>query len=173
MTSLLIIGGARSGKTRYGQSRIEACPGRLAYIATAQALDTEMAERIARHRADRGARWQTIEAPFALPEAISAAAQLADAVLVDCLTLWLSNLMLADLDVHSACEDLLDAVGHSPVPLALIANEVGLGIVPENALARLFRDRAGWLNQAVAAIADEVVMTAAGLPLKLKPKLMP
>jgi adenosylcobinamide kinase/adenosylcobinamide-phosphate guanylyltransferase len=166
--SLLVLGGARSGKSRYAQTRIEAIPGQLAYIATAQALDDEMVERIAHHRADRDMRWQTFEAPIALPEAIAKVAEQADAVLVDCLTLWLSNLLLDDSDLDAATEHLCHAVLVCPRPIALVANEVGLGIVPDNALARRFRDAAGRLNQFLAKHVDEVVFVAAGLPLQLK-----
>jgi adenosylcobinamide kinase/adenosylcobinamide-phosphate guanylyltransferase len=165
---LLILGGARSGKSRFGQSRIEAFAGQLYYIATAQAFDAEMAERIALHRADRGPRWNTVEAPLDLPAAIMAHGAQADAILVDCLTLWLSNLMLAEKDVAQASAQLVQAVLACPVPLALVANEVGLGIVPDNALARRFRDEAGRLNQSIAQIAGEVAFLAAGLPLMLK-----
>jgi adenosylcobinamide kinase/adenosylcobinamide-phosphate guanylyltransferase len=167
MKSLLILGGARSGKSRYGQAWAEAMPGVLTYIATAQAFDDEMAERIAHHRADRGPRWQTIEAPLDLPGAIAAVRE--GAILVDCLTLFVSNLILADRDCGAAGDALCDAVAGCGVPIALIANEVGLGIVPDNALARRFRDEAGWLNQRLAQVCDEVVMVAAGLPLSLKP----
>jgi len=169
MTRLLVLGGARSGKSRYAQQRVEAVPGRLAYIATAQPLDPEMEDRIARHRADRGDRWRTIEAAFDLPGAIRQAGTACDAVLVDCLTLWLSNLMLTEQDIAAATAALLDALSACRVPVALVANEVGLGIVPENALARRFRDDAGRLNQRLAADCDEVVFVAAGLPLMIKP----
>jgi adenosylcobinamide kinase / adenosylcobinamide-phosphate guanylyltransferase len=168
MTSLLVLGGARSGKSRYAQSWMEAMPGTLAFIATAQAFDAEMAERIARHRMDRGPRWRAFEAPIALPEAIGEAARSADAILVDCLTLWLSNLMLADRDLDAAGDALCRSVSECPQPIAFVANEVGHGIVPGNALARSFRDAAGWLNQKVAASANQVVLVTAGLPLRLK-----
>ncbi|SFG24925.1 adenosylcobinamide kinase /adenosylcobinamide-phosphate guanylyltransferase [Novosphingobium sp. CF614] len=168
VSALFVIGGARSGKSRHAQDRMEALPGKLAFVATAQAFDAEMADRIARHRADRGARWKTFEAPIELPAMIDRAARGADAVLVDCLTLWLSNLMLAGCDVAAATRALIEALGRCPVPLVLVANEVGMGIVPENALARRFRDEAGRLNQRIAAIAAEVVFVAAGLPLALK-----
>jgi adenosylcobinamide kinase/adenosylcobinamide-phosphate guanylyltransferase len=168
MTALLVLGGARSGKSRYAQARIEAHPGRLAFIATAQAFDAEMEERIARHRADRGSRWRTLEAPLDLPNAIGLAAREADAVLVDCLTLWLSNLLLAERDEDAAGRALCAAVAACPCPIALVANEVGFGIVPDNTLARRFRDAAGRLNQELAACAGEVVLVAAGLPLVLK-----
>lgn len=166
---LLVLGGARSGKSRYAQARMEAMGGKLAFIATAQAHDAEMEERIARHRADRDDRWMTIEAPFDLAGAVAQAAQQADAVLVDCLTLWLSNLLLAGQDVESAGAALEDAVIASPKPVVMVANEVGLGIVPDNALARRFRDEAGWLNQKLTRISGEVVLVTAGLPLVLKP----
>lgn len=168
MSSLFVIGGARSGKSRYAQTRTEALPGRLAYIATAQAFDGEMTDRIARHQADRGPRWQTFEAPIDLPGTIRRAAGTSHAILVDCLTLWLSNLILGEHDLSSATAALLSEVQTCPVPIALVTNEVGLGIVPENALARRFRDEAGELNQRMAACCDEAVLVTAGLPLQLK-----
>jgi len=168
MNRLLVLGGARSGKSRYAQRRMETHEGRLAYIATAEAGDAEMADRIVRHQQDRGPHWQTVEAPIALPSAINEASTHAEAILVDCLTLWLSNLMLGDHDVIEAGNALVGSVRRCSVPIALIANEVGLSIVPENALARRFRDEAGWLNQKLAEAADEVVFIAAGLPLRLK-----
>lgn len=170
MTSLLVLGGARSGKSRHAQTWLEALPApRLVYIATAQALDAEMTDRIERHRADRGSRWHTIEAPLDLAGAIARAPAGADAILVDCLTLWLSNLMLAGHDLEAAGEELCRALADCPLPVALVSNEVGLGIVPDNALARAFRDAAGRLNQRLAGQVDEVVFVAAGLPLRLKP----
>lgn len=167
--SLLVLGGARSGKSRYAQQRAEALAGDRVFVATAQALDTEMAERIARHRSDRGDRWRTIEAPLALAPVIAAEASADRVLLVDCLTLWVSNLLLADRAVEPAVAELLAALAAARGPVILVANEVGLGIVPDNALARRFRDAAGWVNQAVAAAADEVQFLAAGLPLTLKP----
>jgi len=173
MSALLVLGGARSGKSRHAQAwaerhGAERHDGQLAFIATAQAFDAEMEERIARHRADRDARWRTWDAPLDLPEVIGQAAQGAGAVLVDCLTLWLTNLMLAGRDVDAASAALQGAVRACPCPIALVANEVGFGIVPENALARRFRDAAGRLNQQLAASVDEVVLVVAGLPLTLK-----
>jgi adenosylcobinamide kinase/adenosylcobinamide-phosphate guanylyltransferase len=168
VTSLFVIGGARSGKSRYAQQRMEALPGKLAYIATGQALDSEMAERIARHRADRGERWHTFEAPLDPGAAMAEAARSCDAILIDCLTLWLSNLMGAGRALDPAFAQLTQAMARCDRPLMLIANEVGLGIVPDNALARRFRDEAGRLNQRIAQAADEVVFVAAGLPLQLK-----
>lgn len=168
MTSLLVLGGARSGKSRYAQDRAEAAGARLAYLATGQAFDAEMHERIARHQEDRDARWITVEEPLDLAAGIARAAESADAILVDCLTLWLSNLMLAEMDLTQPTDALLDAIHGCQRPLLLVSNEVGLSIVPENALARRFRDEAGRLNQRVAATVDEVQFVAAGLPLKLK-----
>ena len=168
MSALLVLGGACSGKSRHAQAWAERHDGQLAFIATAQAFDAEMEERIARHRADRDARWRTWDAPLALPDAIGQAAPGAAAVLVDCLTLWLTNLILAGRDVDAASAALQGAVRACPCPIALVANEVGFGIVPDNALARRFRDAAGRLNQQLAASVDGVVLVVAGLPLTLK-----
>lgn len=168
MTSHLILGGARSGKSRYAQSLAEAFDGGLIFIATGEAFDDEMAERIDRHRADRGPRWQTVEAPLALGDAIRAHAAPDKLLLIDCLTLWVSNLMHAECDIASATDDMIAAMVEAPGPVILVSNEIGLGIVPDNALARRFRDEAGRVNQAVAAAANEVSFVAAGLPLRLK-----
>ena len=169
MKRMLVLGGCRSGKSRFAQERCEAVvDGTLAYIATAQAFDAEMEERIARHRSERGSRWRTIDAPMDLASMLSEAALRADAILVDCLTLWLTNLMLAEADLAKARVALAEAVMACPVPVILVSNEVGLGIVPDNALARRFRDEAGWLNQQMATLCEEVIFMAAGLPLKLK-----
>jgi adenosylcobinamide kinase/adenosylcobinamide-phosphate guanylyltransferase len=168
ISSLLVLGGARSGKSAYAERRAEAIGGRLLYVATAQALDEEMAERIARHRADRDARWRTIEAPLDLPGAVAAHAAADVVLLVDCLTLWTSNLLLAGADPADEADRLVAAVRAASGTIILVANEVGLGIVPDNALARRFRDTAGRLNQAVAAAVAEVQFVAAGLPLRLK-----
>ena len=169
MKRMLVLGGCRSGKSRFAQERCEAVvDGTLAYIATAQAFDAEMEERIARHRSERGSRWRTIDAPMDLASTLSEAALRADAILVDCLTLWLTNLMLAEADLAKARVALAEAVMACPVPVILVSNEVGLGIVPDNALARRFRDEAGWLNQQMATLCEEVIFMAAGLPLRLK-----
>lgn len=168
MTRLLVLGGARSGKSRYAQARAESLTGDLVYVATAQALDTEMEDRIARHRADRGPRWSTLDVPLDLPATIQAQAAPGRVLLVDCLTLWTSNLMFAEYDLDAETEALATAVAEAAGPVILVANEVGLGIVPDNALARRFRDAAGRLNQAIAAAAEEVQFVAAGLPLRLK-----
>ena len=166
----LVLGGARSGKSRHAEGLVEAASGaRRVYVATATAGDAEMAARIAAHRNRRGADWSTVEAPHDLAGEISRAAAPDAAVLVDCLTLWLSNLLLAGADLGAARRSLLEALAAARGPVVCVANEVGLGIVPDNALARAFRDAAGRLNQDVAAAADRVVFVAAGLPLVLKP----
>jgi adenosylcobinamide kinase / adenosylcobinamide-phosphate guanylyltransferase len=163
----LVLGGARSGKSRHAESLLAALPPPWVYVATAEAGDAEMAERIAAHRARRGANWRTVEAPHDL------AAALADGegrlpVLVDCLTLWLSNRMLAEADVEAETAHLETALAGRPAPVILVSNEAGLGIVPDNALARRFRDLQGLLNQRMAAHADRVVFMVAGLPLVVK-----
>jgi adenosylcobinamide kinase/adenosylcobinamide-phosphate guanylyltransferase len=165
---VLFLGGARSGKSRMAQTRAERAPGELVYVATGEALDTEMTERIAKHRSDRGARWRTVETPLALPEAVRRESMRGRVVLVDCLTLWLSNLILGERDVAAETSALLEALADARGAVLIVANEVGLGIVPDNALARRFRDEAGRLNQAVAAAANEVLFVAAGLSLRMK-----
>jgi len=137
-------------------------------MATAQPADAEMADRIARHQADRGERWRTVEAPIELPQALTKNDDVRRVILVDCLTLWLSNLMLQDRDVIAARGDLLSALKRVDATVLLVTNEVGMGIVPDNALARRFRDEAGRLHQEIAACADEVWLIAAGLALPLK-----
>ena len=168
MPSLFVIGGARSGKSRYAQARAEATGLSPMFIATAQAFDSEMHERIAHHQADRGKEWQTVEAPLDLAQAVTAHGTPDRVLLVDCLTLWVTNLMLGDRDIAAETDALATALQAARCPIILVANEVGLGIVPDNALARRFRDAAGTVNQRIAAIADEVQFVAAGLPLTLK-----
>lgn len=165
---VLFLGGARSGKSRLAQERAEAFGGELVYVATGEGLDEEMKERIAKHRADRGARWRTVEAPLELVDVIQRESGPGRVLLVDCLTLWLSNVMLGGHDVSAATARLLDSLGAARGTVLMVSNEVGMGIVPENALARRFRDEAGWLNQRVASVAHEVVLVAAGLPLRIK-----
>jgi len=164
----LILGGARSGKSAFAQAQAENLSGALVYIATAQAFDTEMQDRIARHQADRGGRWQTVEAPIDLASAIGIHSRADTVLLVDCLTLWASNLMFAEADIAAAIAGLIAAINKAPGKVILVSNEVGLGIVPDNALARRFRDVAGTINQAVARAVDSAVFIAAGLPLVLK-----
>lgn len=166
----LVLGGARSGKSRHAEALI-AGAGAAVYLATAEAHDAEMATRIERHRARRAqsaTAWQTVEEPLALAACLTEMARPDRPMLVDCLTLWLSNLMLAGRDVVAETAALVTAIPALAGPLVVVANEVGLGIVPDNALARDFRDHAGVLNQVVAAAADRVVFVAAGLPLILK-----
>lgn len=165
--SWLILGGARSGKTRRALAIAEGFAERI-YIATAEALDDEMADRIARHREERGAGWVTVEAPLDLPAAIGAITSPDAVCVVDCLTLWLSNLMAAGRDICADCAALCAAVVSAQCAVVLVSNEVGLGLVPETPLGRAFRDHQGRLNQQVAAVAGQVEFVAAGLPLRLK-----
>lgn len=162
----LVLGGARSGKSRHAETLIERLPSPRAYIATAQALDEEMRARIAQHRWRRGTDWRTVEAPVDLAGALDGCGDLP--VLVDCLTLWLSNLMSAERDISEGVARLEDALDARRAPTVLVANEVGLGIVPANALARRFRDEAGLLNQRMATRADHVLFMVAGLALPVK-----
>ena len=169
---VFFLGGARSGKSRLAQELAEKLADSQTvapvYLATGQTFDAEMTERIARHRADRGPRWRTVECPINLPEAIGKEAVDGNVVLVDCLTLWVSNLLLSDVDIIQASDRLLSAIGNARCPLVIVSNEVGLGIVPDNALARRFRDDAGRLHQFVSATADKVFFVAAGLSVSMK-----
>jgi adenosylcobinamide kinase/adenosylcobinamide-phosphate guanylyltransferase len=162
----LVLGGARSGKSRYAESLVTALPAPWIYVATAEARDAEMAERIAAHQARRGAGWRTLETPRDVVGALTAHGT--TPVLVDCLTLWLANALLAGADVDAEIERLEAALEQASAPLVLVANEVGFGIVPDNALGRRFRDLQGLLNQRIAARADRVVLVVAGLPLTIK-----
>ncbi|MEM7078970.1 MAG: bifunctional adenosylcobinamide kinase/adenosylcobinamide-phosphate guanylyltransferase [Pseudomonadota bacterium] len=165
--STLILGGARSGKSRYASAlALEMSPTPV-LVATAQPLDAEMAERIALHQRDRSAAWTTLECPL---DVVAALTELSEdqTVVVDCLTLWLSNLMHQAKDVTDETQRLCDYVQTSRRRLIFVSNEVGLGLVPETPLGRSFRDAQGRLNQALAAVADEVYFVAAGLPLQLK-----
>jgi adenosylcobinamide kinase / adenosylcobinamide-phosphate guanylyltransferase len=166
----LVLGGARSGKSRYAEGLIRAAAAATPphYLATAQAWDAEMAARIAAHRADRdGQGWVTVEAPLDLAGALAAVPPDAP-VLIDCLTLWVTNHLLAEQDLTAEGAALAAAIARHPGPVVAVANEVGLGIVPDNALARRFRDAAGRLHQDLAAQADRVVLVVAGLPLAVK-----
>ena len=162
----LVLGGARSGKSRHAEALVAALPPPWIYLATGAAHDDEMRRRIAEHRARRDASWRTVEAPLALAAALDEAG--AAPVLVDCLTLWLTNLILGEHDVDVAVRSLEQALDRRRAPTVLVGSEVGLGIVPDNALARRFRDEAGLLHQRIAARADHVVLAVAGLPLTLK-----
>lgn len=166
-TLTLVLGGARSGKSRHAEQMAELLPPPWRYIATAEPFDDEMRERIFHHADRRGPGWHTVEAPLDLPGALCAANP-GEPVLVDCLTVWLTNVMLSDGDLPAAVDHLVGILQKPVGPWFVVANEVGLGIVPDNALARRFRDEAGRLNQRVAAIADRVLFLAAGLPLQLK-----
>ncbi|MGY4320439.1 bifunctional adenosylcobinamide kinase/adenosylcobinamide-phosphate guanylyltransferase [Bradyrhizobium sp. JR3.5] len=167
MAVILITGGARSGKSRRAELRARSFPGQPVYVATAEALDAEMDERIARHRARRGSDWIEREVPLDLVAAL-AETDGSGARLVDCLTLWLSNLLHAERDWSQEVARLADALARQRSPVIMVTNEVGLGIVPDNALARTFRDAAGLMNQSFAGVADEVEFVVAGLPMKLK-----
>jgi adenosylcobinamide kinase / adenosylcobinamide-phosphate guanylyltransferase len=164
----LVLGGARSGKSRYAEQIIEAATDGGTYCATAQALDAEMSERIKAHRARRGGFWRTVEEPLALAAVIAVEARPERPLLIDCLTLWLSNVMLAGRLVEDEAAALAAALRLAAGPVVLVANEVGMGLVPETSLGRRFRDAAGRLNQDMARFADRVVLVAAGLPLVLK-----
>lgn len=165
--TILITGGARSGKSRIAEGLVLAMGQPAQYIATAQAWDDEMRARITEHQARRGAEWVTYAAPQDLVGALTATDGKGPR-LVDCLTLWLTNLMLGDQDWRAAAQDLLTALPKQSSPVVFVTNEVGMGIVPDNALARAFRDAAGTLNQWIAAEADEVIFAVSGLPMKVK-----
>lgn len=167
MAVILITGGARSGKSSRAETRARSFPGQPVYIATAEALDAEMEARIARHRARRGTEWTEREVPLDLVPAL-VASDGGGARLIDCLTLWLSNLMHAERNWEREVTALAAALPRLGSPVVLVTNEVGLGIVPDNALARSFRDAAGIMNQTIAGVAAEVEFVVAGLPMKLK-----
>ncbi|AWM00462.1 bifunctional adenosylcobinamide kinase/adenosylcobinamide-phosphate guanylyltransferase [Bradyrhizobium amphicarpaeae] len=167
MAIILITGGARSGKSRRAEMRTRSFPGQPVYVATAEALDAEMEARIATHRARRGADWIEREVPLDLVPAL-VATDGGGARLVDCLTLWLSNLMHAERNWESEVTELAAALPRLKSPVVFVTNEVGLGIVPDNALARRYRDAAGTMNQVIAAASNEVEFVVAGLPMKLK-----
>ena len=163
----LILGGARSGKSAYAETLVMAHPAPWTYLATAQAFDAEMRARIDAHKARRGEGWRTIEAPQDLPDAILDAPAQAP-LLVDCLAIWLSNRMLAGSDIEADRAALLGALGARSAPTVVVSPEVGLSIVPENALARAFRDAAGVMHQEVAKISAHVALVVAGYPVKVK-----
>lgn len=169
MSVHFVIGGARSGKSSFAQGLAEQQASDITLIVTAEILDAEMAQRVARHRAERPAHWSVVEAPVELPDAITTACAAGNFVLVDCLTLWLSNVLCTrEHELQNRVDALCESVRAARGELVLVSNEVGWSIVPENALARRFRDEQGRLNQAIAAIADKVTLVAAGLPLQIK-----
>ncbi len=168
---IFITGGARSGKSSYAEKLAANLAGKRAYLATAQALDAEMAEKIEKHRQDRGSVWDTYEEPLAVNELLRKLSDRYQVVLLDCLTLWLSNIMAhtdSDGAVVLRSAELVNAVKDFTGTCIVVSNEVGLGIVPDNPLARKFRDFAGMLNQKMAQTADEVYFTASGIPIRLK-----
>jgi adenosylcobinamide kinase/adenosylcobinamide-phosphate guanylyltransferase len=165
MSTLLVLGGARSGKSRYAESL---GTGQKFYVATAEASDEEMVQRIAAHRQQRGPEWETFEVPLDLVGALQTIDGKGRFILIDCLTIWLSNLMVVKLDVRREAEMLCESLTKLKSRVVLVSNEVGLGIVPANVLARTFRDEQGFLNQRIAEIADEVILMTAGLPMVLK-----
>ena len=170
---ILVTGGARSGKSRFAEKLAESYAATRGYLATGQAGDAEMAERIARHRGRRGADWETVEEPLELSQAIARIDGLYSVLLVDCITLWLSNLLFhgegGAAGALRRVETFTESFRTLVTPLVIVSNEVGMGIVPEHPLARSFRDLAGEANERIAARADEVYVTISGLPLKLKP----
>ncbi len=169
---ILVIGGCRSGKSSHALQLAETMGRRRVFVATCVPHDDEMQDRVDRHRRERSDTWRTLEIPIDLAEAIRANSALADVILVDCLTLWLNNLLMQTQDTNQmqrGIDELAEAVKTAPHAVILVSNEVGAGIVPENRLARLYRDLAGWTNQAIAAACDRVVWTVAGIPVTIKP----
>jgi adenosylcobinamide kinase / adenosylcobinamide-phosphate guanylyltransferase len=173
MTRSIIVvgGGVRSGKSSFALTRARSLGGRLGFVATAQALDAEMAARIAGHVRTRGPEFRTIEEPFAIPERLAALGDL-DVVVLDCLTLWLSNLLVRDesaRQIAAHVDDLVHALAHAPFHTIIVTNEVGMGVVPESALGRAFRDIAGDAHQRLAVVADELYLAALGIIVRLRP----
>lgn len=164
----LILGGARSGKSLFAEKRVEESGLAPLYVATGRTLDPEMETRVHTHRARRGGEWTTVEEPVELTATLVRHAAKDRAILVDCLTLWITNLMLEKRDVRAETEALIGSLTGLPGTVVFVSNEVGLGIVPDNAMAREFRDHAGYLHQKIAEQADSAFFIAAGLPLKLK-----
>jgi adenosylcobinamide kinase / adenosylcobinamide-phosphate guanylyltransferase len=173
VTSLLVIGGARSGKSRFAQNLAETSGKHPVLIATAQAFDEEMAERLAKHKAERNASWKVVEEPHRLATALREEAAVDRLLVVDCLTLWLSNRLLAESDIEAESDSLAAAIAGLTGPVVFVSNEVGTGIVPETRLGRIFRDAQGRLNQKIATACTNVVLVSAGLPLVLKPAPVP
>lgn len=167
---ILITGGARSGKSRYAEQRALEMSGKPLYVATAEAQDEEMTQRIAEHRKRRGAQWRTIEEPLELTRALVAQVGKTDCALVDCLTLWVSNLLIRRDEKYATekVEELIEKLPHLDFCLVFVTNEVGSGVVPDNSLARTFRDVAGWTSQRIARAANEVILMVAGMPIIAK-----
>ena len=173
----LILGGARSGKSRYGLGLAARCPAPRLFVATCEPRDAEMEARIEAHQRERGSDWATREVPLELAATLGEAQNHYGVIVVDCLTMWVSNLLLQEGappgSIQTACEHLLAALAKTAAPTILISNEVGWGIVPDNPLARKFRDQAGWLHQRLAQLADLVVLVVAGVPVLIKSDLFP
>jgi adenosylcobinamide kinase / adenosylcobinamide-phosphate guanylyltransferase len=168
LATTLVLGGARSGKSAFAERLMQDCGRRPVYLATATPGDDEMQSRIAHHRTRRGDGWRTVEEPLELTQTLARESAADSAVLVDCLTLWLSNIMHAGREIETETQKLAEWLRHAQNPVVLVSNEIGLGLVPETRLGRSFRDAQGRLNQAVAAAVANVVFVAAGLPLRLK-----
>lgn len=167
---IFVIGGAKSGKSSFALEKAGAFPGKKAYVATAQPLDDEMKERIERHKAQRGKDWDTFEEPIRMARVLKQMGREYSTGVIDCLTLWISNLLIGSENLEEEVDAFLALLKNRDCTnLFIVSNEVGMGIVPDNALSRRFRDRAGYLNQQVAAIADEVYLVVAGMPLRIKP----
>ena len=166
--TILVTGGARSGKSSFAEKRTKQLGSSLMYIATSEIIDLEMENRVAEHQARRGSEWQTLHAPLKLTEALSEIDGKGPC-LVDCLTIWLNNLIFHNEDTIVATKELIKVLEQRSDPVVLVTNEVGSGIVPENALARRFRDEAGRMNQIISEVADEVYLSVSGIPLQIKP----
>lgn len=164
----LILGGARSGKSRLAEQLADASGAPVTYIATAQAHDEEMQARITRHQADRPAHWVTLEEPLALADTLLSQQAPDRCLLIDCLTLWVTNQLLDEADLQAERQALCAALENARGEVILVSNETGMGVVPVGELSRRFSDEAGWLNQSVAALADQVILTVAGIPMVVK-----
>jgi adenosylcobinamide kinase / adenosylcobinamide-phosphate guanylyltransferase len=173
----LVLGGARSGKSRYGLGLAARCPAPRLFVATCEPRDAEMEARIEAHQRERGSDWATREVPLELADALRDAQDRYGVIVVDCLTMWVSNLLLQEGatqgSIQTSCEHLLESLAQTAAPTILISNEVGWGIVPDNPLARQFRDQAGWMHQRLAQVADLVVLVVAGVPVLIKSALFP
>ena len=173
----MILGGARSGKSRYGLGLAARCPAPRLFVATGEPRDAEMEARIEAHQRERGSDWATREVPLELAAALNEAQDHYGVIVVDCLTMWVSNLLLQEGaspgSIQTAGENLISTLAQTAVPTILVSNEVGWGIVPDNPLARQFRDQAGWLHQRLAQVADLVVLVVAGVPMLIKSNLFP
>ena len=168
--TILVTGGARSGKSVLAEKRTKQLGSSLIYIATSEVIDSEMKKRVEEHQARRGSEWQTLHAPINLTEALIETDGKGPC-LVDCVTFWLNNLIFHDEDIDAATKELITVLNERSDPVVLVTNEVGSGIIPKNALARRFCDEAGRLNQTISQIADEVYVSISGIPLQIKPKL--